>query len=193
MTSTPASSGPSVAGPASGVPGDSPGPGNPVSGGPNAGETGRGDDSDVDVLYLAGQRPAAPGGEWLLITGVDGTPGAEFAAQVLPAGERHAGGGDVLVHLAAEPGDLVSAGVWAVIGGHLVPVARWDQQEPDGWPETIRATTAFVAGILARLEIHGADLAASQQIDLDEAISTATAASPWRITFPGGTAEPMMP
>jgi hypothetical protein len=163
-----------------------------VSGGPATGEAGR-NGSDVDVLYLAGQRPAAPGGEWLLIIGVDGTPGAEFTAQVLPAGGRHAAGGDVLVHLAVESGDLVSAGVWAVIGGHLVPVARWDQQEPEGWPETIRATTAFAMGILARLEMHGADLGASQQIDLDEAISAATAGLPLHITFPGGATEPMMP
>ena len=40
-------------------------------------------DGDVDVLYLAGQLPAGP--EWLLITAVDGTPGAEFTARVLPA------------------------------------------------------------------------------------------------------------
>lgn len=193
MTSTPASSGPSAAGPAPGVPGDPPGPGRRVSGGPAAGEAGRGDDSDVDVLYLAGQRPSAPGGEWLLITGVDGTPGAEFTAQVLPTAGRHAAGGDVLVHLAAEPVDLVSAGVWAVIGGHLVPVAQWDRHEPEGWPETIRATTAFAMGILARLEMHGADLAASQQINLDEAMSTATPGLPLHITFPGGTTEPMMP
>ena len=59
-------------------------------------------DGDVDVLYLAGQRPAAPG-EWLLITAVDAMPGAEFTARVLPAGGPRAHGGDVLVHLAAEP------------------------------------------------------------------------------------------
>jgi hypothetical protein len=41
-------------------------------------------DDDVDVLYLAGQRPAATGGEWLLITAADGQPGAEFTARVLP-------------------------------------------------------------------------------------------------------------
>ena len=44
-------------------------------------------DDDVDVLYLAGQRPADDG-EWLLITAVDGLPGAEFTARVLPDGGR---------------------------------------------------------------------------------------------------------
>ena len=57
------------------------------------------DDGEVDVLYLAGQRPAGPG-EWLLITAVAGPPGADFPARVLPADGRHAHGGDVLVRLA---------------------------------------------------------------------------------------------
>lgn len=193
MTPAPASPGPSPAGPEPGMPGDPPGPGHPVSAGPAAGEASGGDDSDVDVLYLAGQRPAAPGGEWLLITGVDGPPGSEFTAQVLPAEGRHAFGGDALVHLTAQPGDLVSVGVWAVISGHLVPVARWDRQEPEGWPETIRPTAALAMSILATLEMHGIDLADRQQIELDEAISTATPGLPPHVTFPGGTAGPMMP
>jgi len=193
MTSPPASPGPSPAGPEPGTPGEPPGPGRPVNAGTAAGQVRRGGDGDVDVLYLAGQRPSAPGGEWLLIIGVDAAPGAEFAAEVLPAPGRYAAGGDVLVHLAAEPGDLVSAGVWAVICGQLVPVARWDHQEPEGWPETIRATTAFVAGILTALEAHGADLAATERVDLAEAISTATAGRPWRIPRPGTKAWPMMP
>jgi hypothetical protein len=148
----------------------------------------------VDLLYLAGQRPAA-GGEWLLITAADGMPGAEFTARVLPAGGRRAHGGDVLVHLAAATGHLepvtVRAGTWAVMCGRLVPVAAWDRQEPEGWPEKIRATVAFAMGVLTELEEHGADLAARHQVDLDDAVITATAGIPADITF--GPAGPGVP
>ena len=190
MTTAPASPERGPAGPAPDVPGDPAGPGRPASevpGFPDDADR----DGDVDVLYLAGQRPAAPG-EWLLITAADGMPGAEFTARVLPAGARCAHGGDVLVHLAAEPGHLapltVSVGAWAVIGGHLIPVAAWDRQEPEGWPEKIRATAAFAMGVLAELEGHGADLAAGHRIDLDDAVVTATAGIPADVTFgPAGT------
>jgi hypothetical protein len=138
-------------------------------------------DGDVDVLYLAGQRPVA-GGEWLLITAVGGMPGAEFTALVLPAGGRRAHGGDVVVHLAAETGHgevlTVRAGIWAVMCGRLVPVAAWDWQEAVDWPEKIRATAAFAMGVLTELEEHGADLAARHQVDLDDAVITATAGIP---------------
>lgn len=150
-------------------------------------------DGDVDVLDLAGQRPAVPGGEWLLITAVTATPGAEFTVRILPAGGRHARGGDVLVHVAAEPGrDLepltVRAGAWAVIAGHLIPVAIWDRQQPEGWPEKIRVAVAFAMGILTELEEHGADLAARHQVDLDGAAAAATAGIPANVTFgPAGT------
>jgi hypothetical protein len=149
----------------------------------------------VDVLYLAGQRPAGPG-EWLLITAVDGAPGADFAARVLPADERHAHGGDVLVHLAAEPaGNLeplaVRVTAWVVLGGLLVPVAAWDRHDPDGWPERIRATVAFAMGMLTELEEHGADLGAYHRIDLDDAVVTATAGIPAGVTF--GTAPAAAP
>jgi hypothetical protein len=142
-------------------------------------------DGDVDVLYLAGQRLAA-GGEWLLITAVGGMPGAEFTARVLPVGGRHAHGGDVLVHLAAEPGHpeplAVRVGTWAVMCGHLIPVAAWDRQEPEGWPEKIRATAAFAMGILTELEEHGADLTARHQVDLDDDDVTAVAGIPADVT-----------
>jgi len=193
VTTVPASPERGPAGPAPDMPGDPAGPGRPVSevpGFPDDADR----DGDVDVLYLAGQRPAAPG-EWLLITAVDGTPGAEFTARILPAGGRCAHGGDVLVHLAAEPGHLepltVRVGAWAVIGGHLIPVAEWDREEPEGWPEKIRATVAFAMGILTELEEHGADLAAGHRIDLDGAVVTATAGIPADVTFdPAGTGRP---
>lgn len=162
----------SPAGPAPGI------PGGPVSGVP-----GFPDDADpagdVDVLFLAGLCPAAPG-EWLVITAAGGRPGAEFTAQVLPAGGRHAHGGDVLVHLAAEPGqpETVSVGAWAVMCGHLVPVAEWDRQEPEGWPEKIRATVVFAMGVLTELEEYGADLGARHRVDLDEAVVAAAAGIP---------------
>lgn len=177
MTTTPASP---ERGPAPKVPGDPAGSGRPVnqvSGFPDDADR----DDDVDVLYLAGQRPAV-GGEWLLITAADGMPGAEFTARVLPADGRRAHGGDVLVHLAAEAGHMepvmVRVGTWAVMCGRLVPVAAWDRQESEGWPEKIRATVAFAMGILIELEEHGADLAAGHQVDLDDAVITATAGHP---------------
>jgi hypothetical protein len=181
VTTTPASPG---RGPAPDLPGDPAGPGRPVNevtGFPDDADR----DGDVDVLYLAGQRPAA-GGEWLLITAVGGMPGAEFTALVLPAGERRGHGGDVVVHLAAETGHrellTVRVGIWAVMCGRLVPVAAWDRQEPEGWPEKIRATAAFAMGILTELEEHGADLAARHPVDLDDAVVTATAGIPADVT-----------
>ncbi len=126
------------------------------------------------VPYLAGQRPASPG-EWLQVTAVDGMPGADFLAWVLPADGRYAQGGDVLVQLAADSGNrefqAVHVGVWAVVGVLLVPVAAWDWQDPDGWPEKIRATAAFALSVLTELEEHGANLGA-RRIDLDDAVVT---------------------
>ena len=113
------------------------------------------------MLYLAGQRPGSHG-EWLLVTSAGGDPGGEFLARILPAGGRHAHGGDVLVHLAADTTAdeplSVRAGVWAVLGGLLVPVAAWDRQDPDGWPEQVRAAAAFAMGVITELEEHGADV-----------------------------------
>ena len=146
---------------------------------------------EVDVLYLAGQRPAGPG-EWLLITAVDGRPGAEFLARVLPADGRHAHGGDVLVRLTDQTGHLepavIGVSAWAAIGGLLIPVADWDRQDPDVWPERIRATVAFAMGMLTELEEHGADLGAGQRVDLDDAAVPATAGIPAGVTF--GAAGP---
>ena len=181
VTTAPANPEPGPAGPAPDITGDPAGPVSEVPVFPDDADR----DGDVDVLYLAGQRPA-PQGEWLLITAVDGMPGAEFTARVLPAGGRCAHGGDVLVHLAAEPGRLepltVRVGAWAVMCGHLIPVAEWDQQEPEGWPEKIRATVAFAMGILTELEEQGADLAARDRVDLDDAVITAVAGIPADVT-----------
>ena len=181
MTTIPASP---ERGPAPELPGDPAGPGRPVNGVPGFPDDAD-RDGDVDVLYLAGQRPAA-GGEWLLITAVGGMPGAEFTALVLPDGGRCAHGGDVVVHLAAETGHrellTVRVGIWAVMCGRLVPVAAWDRQEPEDWPEKIRATAAFAMGVLTELEEHGADLAARRQVDLDDAVITATAGIPADVT-----------
>ena len=149
-------------------------------------------DDDVDVLYLAGQIPAAPG-EWLLITAVDGLPGAEFTARVLPFAARQAHGGDVLVHLALEPATghedvpALRVGTWAAIDGLLIPIAAWDRVDPHGWPERIRASVAFAMSVLTELEEHGADLGASQVIDLDDPATTAPAGIPTGATF--GTAK----
>ena len=163
-----------------------PAPGDPAAPGEVPGFPGDADsDGEVDVLYLAGQRPAGPG-EWLLITAVDGPPGADFLARVLPADGRHAHGGDVLVHLAAETGHLeppaVRVSAWAVLGGLLIPVATWDRQDPDGWPERIRPTVAFAMGMVTELEEHDADLGARHRIHLDDAAVTAEAGIPVGVT-----------
>ena len=42
-------------------------------------------DDDVDALYLAGQLPSDEG-EWLLVTELDGLPGAAFTVRHLPRG-----------------------------------------------------------------------------------------------------------
>jgi hypothetical protein len=148
-------------------------------------------EGEVDVLYLAGQRPAQTG-EWLLITAVDGTPGGEYLARALPAGGRYAHGGDVLIRLDAQTGNLelpaVDVSAWAVIGGLLIPVAAWNQQDLDHWPERTRATAAFAMGMLTELEDHGADLGAHQPVDLDTAADDATGGVPAGITI--ATAQP---
>lgn len=124
-----------------------------------AGHQGTPDAENVDVLFLAGQRPAEDA-EWLLITEVDGLPGSVFSAWVLPAGGRQGRGGDVLVRLApgTRTGDLepetIDVSAWAVISRRLIPVAAWDRQDLDGWPERIRQTVAFAMGILTELEEH---------------------------------------
>jgi len=146
------------------------------------------DPEDIDVLYLAGQRPAEKG-EWLVITGVDGLPGSVFTACILPAGDRHGRGGDVLVRLGRadradqlEP-ETIDVSVWAVIASRPVPVAAWERQDPDGWPERIRPTAAFAMGTLTALEEHGAGLGARDRVDLDAAAALATPGVPPRLTF----------
>jgi hypothetical protein len=178
VDNTPATPGTGRAGPRPPVPGGLASPGRragEVAGFPPDADL----EDEVDVLFLAGQRPAGPG-EWLLITAVEGPPGADFLARILPAGGRHARGGDVLVHLAADPetGDLeplaVRVSAWAVLNGLLITVARWDALDPDGWPERVRATVAFALGMLTELEDHGADLGAYHRVDLEAAAATAT-------------------
>jgi hypothetical protein len=56
------------------------------------------------------------------------------------------------------------------------------RQEPEGWPEKIRATVAFAMGILTELEEQGADLAARRRVDLDDAVVTAVAGIPADVT-----------
>jgi hypothetical protein len=70
-----------------------------------------------------------------------------------------------------------------VTTGLLIPVATCARQDLDGWPERIRATVAFAMDMLTELEDHGADLAASQRVELDDAAITATAGIPAGVTF----------
>ena len=149
----------------------------------------------VDVLYLAGQRPAA-GGSWLLVTGLDAVPGGEFTAHVQDGAAASAFGGDVVAHLAPDdppggpPGPGARVDVYVVLGGRLIPVAAWPGCDLEGWPERIRPTVAFAMGMLTELEEYGADLGA--QVDLGQAAPAATAGVPLHITFPGGKAPPAM-
>ena len=153
------------------------------------------DQEEVDVLYLAGQR-LRPGGDWLLVTGADGTPGGGFTAHVLHEAAPSAFGGDVVVHLApddpaaGQPPPAARVQLYAVMGGRLILVAGWPGCDLDGWPEQIRPAVAFAMGVLTELEEHGADLGAGA--DLGQAASEATAGLPLHITFPGGKAAPSM-
>ena len=150
-------------------------PGRPVTGMPGFPDDAD-RDGDVDVLYLAGQLSAGP--EWLLITGVDGMPGAEFTARsrrwrARRSWRRRRGAPD---HRARAPG--AADGPRRGLGRHVrAPVSGRgaDRLEPEGWPEKIRATVAFTMGVLTELEEHGADLAAGRRVDLDDAAVTATA------------------
>jgi hypothetical protein len=148
------------------------------------------DVTEVSVLALAGRRPAGDG-EWLVITEADSLPGSEFVAWVLPAGDREAHGGDVLVRLApaVRVSDLdpetVDVSVWAVISGQLIPVAAWDRHNPDGWPEQIRPAVAFAMGLLTELEEHaGVWVGAYDRVRLDHAVAAARPGIPLRLTFP---------
>jgi hypothetical protein len=56
-------------------------------------------DEEVDVLYLAGQRPPEEGA-WLWVTTADARRGGEFTALFLPRTRPRASSGDVLLHIA---------------------------------------------------------------------------------------------
>ena len=166
---------------------------------PEAPAAGKGPDGDdVDVLYLAGQRPPAAGA-WLLVTAVDGAPGGQFTAQVLPGAGPSAFGGDVVVQLDADdpamgqPPPAARVQVHAVLGGRLIPVASWPGQDLHGWPERIRTAVAFAMGVLTELEEHDADLGASIRVDLSQAAGQATAGIPLHLTFSPGKATPLAP
>jgi hypothetical protein len=147
----------------------------------------RPEDEEADVLTLAGQRPG-PDGEWLLVTAADGPAGSEFLAFVLEPGSRAAHGGDVLIRLSpAAPGDrpaAVAVSVQAVLSGLLVPVAAWDREDPDDWPELARAAAAFAMGMMTELAELGGDLGSGQPVDLDAAYGAAAAGFPPGITAP---------
>jgi hypothetical protein len=153
----------------------------------------------VDVLYLAGQRLPADGA-WLLVTAVDGKPGGEFTAQVLPEAAPSAFGGDVVVRLSpddpavGQPPPAARVQVYVVMGGRLIPVAAWPGHDLDGWPERIRPAVAFAMGVLTELEEHGADLGARDWVDLNQAAGEATAGLPLHLPFPAdGDAAPLVP
>lgn len=155
-------------------------------------------DEEVDVLYLAGQRPPAAGA-WLLAGCVEGKPGGEFTACVLPDAAPSAFGSDVVIRLSpddpppGQPPPAARVQVYAVMGGRLIPVAAWPGQDLDGWPERIRPAVAFAMGVLTELEEHDADLGARNQVDLSQAAAQATAGVPLHLTFREGKAAPLAP
>jgi len=120
-------------------------------------------DEDVDVLYLAGQRPPAEGA-WLWVTTAEARRGGEFTALFLPRTRPSAAGGDVLVHIApgataeTEPGPVARVRVAAVVAGSVIGVAGWDHLSLEEWPETARPTVTFAMGALKELQEHGADV-----------------------------------
>ena len=150
-------------------------------------------EEDVNVLTLAGQIPSQDG-EWLLITSLDGQPGAEFLARHLRRDELHAHGSDVLIRLlpdAGRPGlPQICAQVWVVLGGRQILAGNWDQQDLGRWPEQIRPAVAFAMGMVTELEENGADLGARHRVRLDDP-DTATVGVPLGIT--SGRAAPGQP
>jgi hypothetical protein len=141
-------------------------------------------DEDVNVLALAGQIPSQDG-EWLLVTTLDGRPGARFLARHLRPDELHARGSDVLVRLLPDswrPGlPQIRAQVLVALGGRLILAGNWDRQDIGRWPEQVRPTAAFAMGMVTELEENGADLGARHQVQLD-APETVAAGVPLGIT-----------
>ena len=150
-------------------------------------------EEDVNVLTLAGQIPSEDG-EWLLVTSLDGQPGAEFLARHLRQDELHAHGSDVLIRLlphARRPGlPDVRTQVWVVLGGCLILAGNWERQDLGRWPEQIRPTVAFAIGMITELEENGADLGARHRVRLDDP-DAATVGVPLGIT--SGRAAPGQP
>jgi hypothetical protein len=120
-------------------------------------------DEDVDVLYLAGQRPPEEGA-WLWVTTAEARRGGEFTALFLPRARPCANGGDVLLHIApgatpdTEPGPTARVRVAAVVAGSVIGVAGWDHLSLEEWPEAARPTVTFAMGALKELQEHGADV-----------------------------------
>ncbi len=141
-------------------------------------------DEEVDVLYLAGQRPPEEGA-WLWVTTADARHWGEFTALYLPRTRPRASGGDVLLRIAPGRGEgdveqwpVLSVRVWAVAAGSLILVAGWDRLDLASWPERVRATAVFAVGVLRELQEHGADVRARDQVEVEAAAESAAAGFP---------------
>ncbi|HCU95958.1 MAG TPA: hypothetical protein DHU96_25865 [Actinobacteria bacterium] len=144
-------------------------------------------DEDVDVLYLAGERPTAEGA-WLWVTTAEARRGGEFTALFLPRTRPSANGGDVLLHIApgatpdTEPGPTARVRVAAVVAGSVIHVAGWDHLSLEEWPETARPTVTFAMGALKELQEHGADVGAhrhpSGPVEVESAAEAAVTGFP---------------
>lgn len=116
-------------------------------------------DVHTDLTSLARHLPPE-GGAWLWVTLADGVEGAALDGIFLPRREPAAHGGDVLIRvdLAGDgPEPAVTAQVWAVVAGRMIPVAAPCQAPAGQWPEKIRNAAVFAFGALAELERLGAD------------------------------------
>jgi hypothetical protein len=148
-------------------------------------------DEDVDVLYLAGQRPPAEGA-WLWVTTAEARRGGEFTALFLPRTRPSANGGDVLLHIApgatpdTEPGPPARVHVAAVVAGSVIGVAGWDHLSLEEWPEVARPTVTFAMGALKELQEHGADVGThrhpSGPVEVESAAEAAVTGFPARPT-----------
>jgi hypothetical protein len=144
-------------------------------------------DEEVDVLYLAGQRPPAEGA-WLWVTTAEARRGGEFTALFLPRTRPSANGGDVLLHIVpgatpdTEPGPTARVQVAAVVAGSVIGVAGWDHLGLEEWPEVARPTVTFAIGALKELQEHGADVGAhrhpSAPVEVESAAEAAVTGFP---------------
>ncbi len=74
-----------------------------------------------------------------------------------------------------------AVGAGAGVGGRsrvADPGGGLDRLDLDGWPERVRATAVFAAGVLRELQEHGADVRARDQVEVEAAAESPAAGFP---------------